>query len=294
MWMEFDQFYEKYFSTNEQAESDQSQMDSTIATTPISMASTNRPQSNDMELANDAYTSYFDPRFPKSLSIVLLVVGIIGNSLCLFIFSRKNMRKNSTFVYLACLAIVDLVVLTLGLGDIILIVYLNFNMRNQSMFMCRFITFLIYAFTHLSSFILASVSIDRAVATNFITFSKTYCRPQTVYKVVSFNVGLTILINFHSMFFFGYTSSFRDGTTSNEENGTNTDYVSLHNRTTNKYFVQVICESKKDSTYDRFLDPYFKWIDLLAYAIIPFIIMLICTFLIVRVLFRSNRRLNLR
>lgn len=30
----------------------------------------------------------------------------------------------------------------------------------------------------------------------------------------------------------------------------------------------------------------------MAYAIVPFIIMLICTFLIVRVLFRSNRRLN--
>lgn len=56
--------------------------------------------------------------------------------------------------------------------------------------------------------------------------------------------------------------------------------------------VQVICESKKDTIYDAFIDPYYKWIDLLAYAIIPFIIMLICTFLIVRVLFRSNRRLN--
>lgn len=59
-----------------------------------------------------------------------------------------------------------------------------------------------------------------------------------------------------------------------------------------EYTVQVLCESQKGTIYDHFLDPYFKWIDLLAYAIIPFIIMLICTFLIVRVLFRSNRRLN--
>ena len=79
------------------------------------------------------------------------------------------------------------------------------------------------------------------------------------------------------------------------------DYVSSRNSSSSGTQVrgetqtnsqQVQCESKKETLYDAFLDPYFKWIDLLAYAIIPFIIMLICTFLIVRVLFRSNRRLN--
>lgn len=166
--------------------------------------------------------SYFDPRFPKWLSIILLVVGIFGNLLCLFIFSRKNMRKNSTFIYLACLSVIDLAVLTLGLGDIVLIAYLNFNMRNQLLAACRVISFLIYSFTHLSSFILASVSIDRAIATNFITFSKAYCRPITAYKVISINIALAVLINFHSLFFIGHTSVTPAVSLSNnfnEENG---------------------------------------------------------------------------
>lgn len=161
--------------------------------------------------AEDAMSSYFDPRFPKSISIVLLVVGVFGNSLCLFIFSRKHMRKNSTFVYLAFLACVDLFVLTLGLSDIILISYLNFVLRNQALFVCRFVSFLIYSFTHLSSFILASVSIDRAIATNFITYSKTYCRPITAYKVIGFNIFLAVIINFHNLLFMGHISHTRIG-----------------------------------------------------------------------------------
>jgi hypothetical protein len=59
-----------------------------------------------------------------------------------------------------------------------------------------------------------------------------------------------------------------------------------------QFTFDCVCESEKDTLYDRFLDPYFKWIDLLAYAIIPFLVMAICTYMITRVLFLSNRRLN--
>lgn len=159
-------------------------------------------------------------------------------------------------------------------------------------------SFLIYSFTHLSSFILASVSIDRAIATNLINFSKIYCKPNTAVKIIIFNITLAVFINFHNLLFLGYY----DTTTPSDEeklsNGvSNLDYVNSHtnNNKSNTHHAGLIeyrCESKNGTAYDKFLDPTFKWIDLLAYAIIPFITMAICTILIVRVLFRSNRRLN--
>ena len=62
-----------------------------------------------------------------------------------------------------------------------------------------------------------------------------------------------------------------------------------NNQTSNGHFY---CSSQKDTLYDRFLDPYFQWIDLIFYAILPFITMAICSFFIIRAMFASNRRLT--
>lgn len=231
-----------------------------------------------------SFEDYFDPDFPRWISIALWFIGLFGNSLCLIIFSHKSMRKHSTFVYLAFLSMVDLTVLTLGLGEIIIISYFGIPIRNKSVSICRILSFLIYGSTHLSSFIIASVSIDRAIATNLINFSKSYCTPKTAYKIILINIFLAAAINFHSLIFMGYEDPIdldRPSLT------TALDYLNRNSTRTT-----FMCASKKGNLYDKFLDPVFKWIDLLSYAIIPFIIMAICTFLITRVLFLSNKRLN--
>jgi hypothetical protein len=151
--------------------------------------------------AEAAANGYFDPRFPRWIYIIVLIVGLIGNTLCLIVFMQRNMRKNSTFIYLAFLSIVDLMVLTLGLGDIILISYFNLIVRAKSIYLCRIISFLIYGSTHLSSFILASVSIDRAIATNFINYAKVYCKPVTAYKIILVNIFIASLVDFHNLIF---------------------------------------------------------------------------------------------
>ena len=43
--------------------------------------------------SGESYEDYFDPRFPRWLSLVLLVVGLFGNTLSLIVFLGKNMRK---------------------------------------------------------------------------------------------------------------------------------------------------------------------------------------------------------
>lgn len=91
------------------------------------------------------------------------------------------------------------------------------------------------------------------------------------------------MVNFHNLIFLGFHQV---PTALSVVNNT-----IVRNETSHR-IVEVVCASELGTLYDTFLDPYFKWIDLFFYAIIPFSIMGACTFFIVRVLFLSNRRLN--
>ena len=240
----------------------------------------------------ESYEDYFDQRIPKWVALLIFVVGLFGNSLSLLIFCQKNMRKNSTFIYLAFLCIVDIFVILFGLGDVLLISYLKVIVRNQSILVCRLHTFLTYLFTHLSSFILASVSIERAIATNFINHAKRYCRPKTAYKVLLINVLIAVAINFHSLLFLGYEQI---AVSSDDLTFESSDFLFFRNNSAARAPLEetknFFCASKENTLYDRFLDPYFQWIDLVFYALLPFFIMAISSFFIIKVIFLSHKRL---
>nr|QVK45805.1 G protein-coupled receptor [Proales similis] len=227
----------------------------------------------------ETYADYFSPRL-LWVAPLLFVTGIFGNILSIVVFLQPSMRKNSTFTYLLWLCVVDIFVIAFGLGDLILIAYFGKILRNTSFVACRLHTFLTFSFTHLSSFILASVSIDRAVATNAINFAKVYCKPAVAYKVIGVSILLTFIINFHNLFFLGFEHV--QVSEKNQSDGT------LKN-VSEKF---VICGVKENTAYNSFVDPYYQWMDLTFYAILPFFIMACCSFLIIRVLFKSNQRLN--
>ena len=142
-----------------------STLTNSLFTTTSSIITTNNIQTEDADM------EYFHPKFPRFLTIIFLVIGNFGNILSLIVFLSKSMRNNSVFTYFAFLSIVDFFVITFGLGDAILLSYFKIVIRNESIILCRLHSFLTYVFAHLSSFILASVSIDRAIALNSIKIS---------------------------------------------------------------------------------------------------------------------------
>jgi hypothetical protein len=93
---------------------------------------------------------------------------------------------------------------------------------------------------------------------------------------------LTIVVNFHSLIFLG---NYEADDTVNNNNITN------HN-ITNKSAgpTRFSCSSKLGSIYDKFLIPYFQYIDMLSYVIVPFFIMMVCTLFIVKVLITTNKK----
>jgi hypothetical protein len=237
-----------------------------------------------------SYMDYFHPKFPKFLTIIFLLIGDFGNILSFFVFSKPSMRNNSVFIYFAFLSIIDFFVITLGLGDIIIISYFGIVLRNESIIICRLHTFLTYFFTHLSSFVLASVSIDRAIALNSIQLSKIYCKPKMAKKVILFNFLLVFIINFHSLFFLGFYDTYDDGLSSSSSFNTDILQATTKKLSLDAESVTFMCASREDSLYFSFLEKYFKYADLICYAFLPFAIMIVCTILIVRVLILSTNK----
>ena len=84
----------------------------------------------------------------RILAPILLVLGITGNLISIYIFStNKNMRRQITFRYLIYLSILDLLVLIFGYGHTAILVYTNVDVRLVNNFLCKAHSFLVYFFS---------------------------------------------------------------------------------------------------------------------------------------------------
>lgn len=144
-----------------------------------------------------------NPHLVRYGSIFLLVVGTFGNILSFVIFSQSNLRKSSTFRYLALLSLMDLLVLYSGLLDLFLTVEYDgaFSLRNLNPLTCRLHTFITYWSQHSSSWILSFISVDRAIATNCIQFARKFCTPRSAEYIVAMILILIALLNCHELIF---------------------------------------------------------------------------------------------
>ncbi|CAF1345137.1 unnamed protein product [Rotaria sordida] len=219
--------------------------------------------------SNDIY----DSRITKPFALICLFVGSIGNSLSFIVFKQKQLRKHSTFRYLAYLSIVDLIVLYLGLGNIISRDYFSFDIRVQNLFLCKFHTFLTYVTTQLSSWTLTIVSIDRAIACTVMQLNKRFCRPKSADRIFFIICIIISLINVHILLFMGSKRTINQSF--------------IHN--TSSYKDIIICTHNTSRTYFKFFEKPYNIIDLLSYVLIPFIIMTICAGIIAYRLFFSLR-----
>ncbi|CAF0737395.1 unnamed protein product [Adineta steineri] len=281
-----------------------------------------------------------DTRLIRYGSIFLLIVGTFGNIVSYIIFSYGTLRKSSTFRYLALLSLMDLLVLYSGLLDLFLMTEYGgtFSLRNLNPVSCRLHTFITYWSQHSSSWILSFISVDRAVATNFIKFAKKFCTPRSAEYIVGIILLLTALLNCHELIFLRLQHD-----TNSIEYHQNQTIVTAHeslilnesdinNNLIQKRNTQSIfsicdnsqwnstclrnkrdlsdlnitttttivpfktkltdkkCEALQGSRYEFFWDHVWEWIDVCLYALIPFTVMSIGTFLIVYRVYYQQRR----
>ena len=82
---------------------------------------------------------------------IIFAVGLIGNFLNFYIFTRTRLKGLSTVRSLAYLSLVDAVYILIGIPHIILIIYQDYNLRDHSHFACSWHSFLTIYLSHLSS-----------------------------------------------------------------------------------------------------------------------------------------------
>ena len=179
---------------------------------------------------------------------ILLSLGLFGNVLSIYIFSRKSMEKYTTFRYLLLLSIIDICVLISACGDMMLTVFFDFHIRSASDFLCKSHSFMVIFFTHSSSMILVCMSIDRAFIIT-IKMSKKLSTSNSATKAFFFVLGLIAVLNLHFLVFtHRLVVIFPVDSVGNE-----TSYTSIINET------HTFCYAKAGSNYYTYLTHYFQW-----------------------------------
>ena len=129
----------------------------------------------------------------KTYPVLILIFGSLGNLLSFCVLLRANMRKYSTFCYLACLALVDIGVIITFCINFISLYHFNYDIQNEP-FTCKLFAFSIYFLPQYSSWILVAVSIDRVISAKYLRLAKTWTKPRhSVLVTLILGLVLTIL-----------------------------------------------------------------------------------------------------
>lgn len=192
---------------------------------------------------------------------VLLLVGTITNCLTISVLLRKRLRKRTTIFYLTVLAVLHLLALYVGLCRAWLKFSFGFDIGIETDIFCRFFTFIINFLLNMSVWVLVAVTIDRCVIVCLPNVAKRVCRLKYSKRIVAVIFASLLLADLHILW--GVSIQKAHGSTEEE-------------CTHGNYFNQFI----------------FPWISLSIGFIVPFLIMIVANFLIVRCVYLSQKRLT--
>ena len=146
---------------------------------------------------NDFAVKYIWRRMP----IGFLVLGTIANILSIIVFTRKEMRKYSSFCYFAVLNVVNLAFLYVTLTRVIMDFNFKSDIRTLNIFTCKSHVFLTYFLGHLSSLLLSTISIDRVISVVFLHRAKELCTPRVAFMVTAFLIAFNFVVSSHFIIF---------------------------------------------------------------------------------------------
>lgn len=138
-------------------------------------------------------------------TLILIIVSLIGHFLTIFVFGQKRFRKNSSNVYLFCLAINDcLYLVTHFFEDTIrTFIYLNetnssfilaLNVIDKHMFTCRLVNYLRYVLRFISAYIIVAFTIQRVFLV-YKPFSTKFKSTKSAWKTVLSITFISLVIN---------------------------------------------------------------------------------------------------
>ncbi|XP_045194422.2 G-protein coupled receptor daf-37-like [Mercenaria mercenaria] len=198
---------------------------------------------------------------------VLLAIGTIGNifSFCILF---KNVKKASTYSYLSALALVDLLVLYIGLLRI-WIGQFTTDIVDTNNILCKVGIFLGYVSSDVSVWLIVAVTIERLIVVMFPLRAPRLCNARNARISILIIIALFIVVNGHFLW-----------------------SVELHHYSFGKTVISK-CHARK--LFTRLVEDMWPWVDAGIYSFVPFlIIMLFNSFIIKNIVSARQKRNVLR
>ena len=220
---------------------------------------------NSTALASNATTDFTAWLLSVSMWLVRLICPLLivfcplSNWACIRTFQSRVYARSSTKWYFINIAIFD-TIYVLVTATLIFLLSLNIYILNWHTLLCKLIIFLNYLACQISAGLLACLSIDRLVATSFLSLYRQTCTTHLSKAVCGAVIVVFSAVNSH--------------------------YLIGYNIDSNGY-----CSTRRYAWYEAKYS-YFNVVYLLSYSIIPFTIITICNLFIVTTVCRNKSRLR--
>jgi hypothetical protein len=183
------------------------------------------------------YLSLFEPFY----IIILVILGLIGNSIAFFVFTQTKLRQQEASYFLAAISLTDtgflLTLFTVNLQTF------NLNIFNSHNYMCKLIVFSTYLFSFLSVWFIVMFTTQRFIIVYFPLKRKDYCTR----KINLFVIVVLVLISITIYSFSLVTAGIEQESYLNNE--TNSSIVIPKCVTLKEWFIRA----QKFSLADMFL-----------------------------------------
>jgi hypothetical protein len=190
--------------------------------------------------------------------ISILLVGLIGNSLGLIVFTRTRTKKLPSHIVYIALAIIDIAYLIFAISDELLTIQ-NVSLYELSDLSCRLNSFISYAVFPISNWLLSVISLGKYLA---IQFPQTKLNKSIFTQIISIVLVSVYNLAFNSPVLF-VNNSFKQNDSNNN----------------------TCIEKMKEK------DILIETIQLVNSCILPFLVMLIFTLLLLCTIFKSRIRM---
>ncbi|KAH3779204.1 probable G-protein coupled receptor 139 [Dreissena polymorpha] len=198
---------------------------------------------------------------------LLLAIGTIGNLISFYIL-LKNTRKASTYTYLSVLAIMDILVIYVGLLRVWL-VQLGIHVEELNSVMCKLVKFLGFFCSDVSVWLIVIVTVERTIVVALPLKAPSVCNSKYAKLGITSVICIFVLLNLHFLW-----------------------SMDLHYTVKN---TTVTTECKAIEGYTYLVEIIWPWVDAAFYSFIPFVIIFVLNIVIIKnVINAKNARLVLR
>lgn len=195
----------------------------------------------------------------------IFLVGTVCNFLTFLVMRRKKMRHQSTYFYMAVLAIADEMVLMIGCLNYWFYVFMNINIMIVSVYFCKLACLFLYGMFHFCVWIVVIMTIERFIAVALPLQANRLCTVKRAKLYTLVLVCIIFLINIH--FLFSHTVFKRE----------NSD--------------ELGCQPK-NTKFEFLMHKIWPWIDASIYSFIPLSLLIIFNILIIHNLIKASKNIE--